>query len=90
MKASIIDISLSKLDKVIMEHYATNRDDASYIVMSSKTAIEICKNVDELSNKVFSHNNTIPSSNTKCRLSIYKGYKVAIDDDLMYGEIDIV
>lgn len=89
MKASIIDISLSKLDKVIMEHYATNRDDASYIVMSSKTATEICKNVEELSNKVFSHN-TLPNSSSKCRLSTYRGYVVAINDDLMYGEIDIV
>jgi hypothetical protein len=26
--------------------------------MSSKTATEICKNVEELSNKVFSHNVT--------------------------------
>ena len=89
MKSSIIDISLSKLDKVIMDYYTNNRDDASYIVMSSKTAIEICKNAEELSNKVFSHN-TIPTSNAKYILSAYKGYKVAIDDDLMYGEIDIV
>lgn len=89
MKASIIDISLSKLDKVIMDYHANNRDDASYIVMSSKTATEICKNVEELSNKVFSHNAT-PSSNAKCRLSTYRGYVVAINDDLMYGEVDIV
>ena len=88
MKTSIIDISLHKLDEAIMDYHKKNND-ASYIVMSSKTATEICKTVEELSNKVFSHNAT-PNSNAKCRLSTYRGYVVAINDDLMYGEIDIV
>lgn len=89
MRTNIVDISLQRLDKAIMEYYVKTGDDASYIVMSSNTAEEVCKNLETLSNKVFSHNVT-PKSNTKCRLYTYKGYKVAISDNLVYGEIDIV
>lgn len=89
MRTNIVDISLSKLDKIIVDYYVKTGNNASYIVMSPKTAEEVCKNIETLSNKVFSHNVT-PKSNTKCRLSTYRGCKVAMSDDLVYGEIDIV
>lgn len=78
MRTNIVDISLKMLDRAITEHYAKTGCEDPYIIMSSRTAIEICKILCEEINKKMEY-----------KLHTYKGYKVAINETLVYGEIEI-